>query len=150
VLSGLSTVVQVRAPAAFRGRVLSLYLVALGVAYPVGALVQGPVADKIGIGWTTTATALLLTLVLGAAAVALPGVRRALFGEAEAGAGASGAAEGTLAEGAVAEAVLAEAVLAEAVLAEAVADQAAGGPAVVADGAAEDLRACPLRPFVAG
>jgi MFS family permease len=150
VLSGLSTVVQIRAPAAFRGRVLSLYLVALGVAYPVGALIQGPVADRIGIGWTTTATALLLTLVLGAAAVALPGVRRALFGEAEAGAGASGAAEGTLAEGAVAEAVLAEAVLAEAVLAEAVADQAAGGPAVVADGAAEDLRACPLRPFVAG
>ncbi|HMH91460.1 MAG TPA: MFS transporter [Streptosporangiaceae bacterium] len=82
VLSGLSTVVQVRAPAAFRGRVLSLYLVALGVAYPIGALVQGPVADRIGIGWTTTATALLLTLVMAAAAVSLPGVRRALFGAA--------------------------------------------------------------------
>lgn len=85
VLSGLSTVVQVRAPAAYRGRVLSLYLVALGVAYPVGALIQGPVADRIGIGWTTTATALLLTAVLAVAAVTLPGVRRALFGEAPAG-----------------------------------------------------------------
>jgi MFS family permease len=79
VLSGLSTVVQVRAPAAYRGRVLSLYLVALGVAYPVGALVQGPVADRIGIGWTTTASALLLMLILAVAAVSLPGVRRALL-----------------------------------------------------------------------
>ena len=43
---------------------LSFYLVALGVAYPIGSLIQGPVVDRIGIGWTTTATALLLTLVL--------------------------------------------------------------------------------------
>jgi MFS family permease len=80
VLSGLSTVVQLRAPAAYRGRVLGLYLVALGVGYPVGSLIQGPVVDRIGIGWTTTATALLLALVLAVAAGALPGVRRALFG----------------------------------------------------------------------
>jgi hypothetical protein len=73
-------VVQVRAPAAFRGRVLSLYLVALGVAYPVGSLIQGPVVDRIGIGWTTTGSALLLTLVLGVIAVLRPAVRRALFG----------------------------------------------------------------------
>ncbi|MGH3274714.1 MAG: MFS transporter [Streptosporangiaceae bacterium] len=82
VLSGLSTVVQLRAPAAYRGRVLSLYLVALGVAYPVGALIQGPVADRIGIGWTTTATALLLALVMAVTAAARPGVRHALFGQA--------------------------------------------------------------------
>ena len=42
VLSGLSTLVQLRAPQAYRGRVLSFFLVALGVAYPVGSLVQGP------------------------------------------------------------------------------------------------------------
>ena len=80
VLSGLSAVVQIRAPAAYRGRVLSLYLVALGVAYPVGALIQGPVADRIGIGWTTTASALLLALVMAVVAVSRPAVRRALFG----------------------------------------------------------------------
>jgi MFS family permease len=80
VLSGLSAVVQVRAPSAFRGRVLSLYLVALGVAYPVGSLIQGPVADRIGIGWTTTGSALLLTLVLGVIAILRPAVRHALFG----------------------------------------------------------------------
>jgi MFS family permease len=79
VLSGLSTVVQLRAPQAYRGRVLGLYLVALGVGYPVGALVQGPIVDRIGIGWTTTATALLLTLVMAVAACCLPGVRSALF-----------------------------------------------------------------------
>ena len=80
VLSGLSTVVQLRAPQAYRGRVLSLYLVALGVAYPVGALLQGPVVDRIGIGWTTTGTALLLSLVMAVVAARRPGVRRALFG----------------------------------------------------------------------
>jgi uronate dehydrogenase len=82
VLSGLSTVVQLRAPQAYRGRVLSLYLVALGVAYPVGALLQGPVVDRIGIGWTTTGTALLLSLVMAVVATRGPGVRRALFGTA--------------------------------------------------------------------
>jgi MFS family permease len=89
VLSGLSTVVQVYAPQAYRGRVLSFYLVALGVAYPIGALIQGPVADRIGIGWTTTATALLLALVMAGAGAALPGARRALFRADPAGPAAS-------------------------------------------------------------
>jgi MFS family permease len=78
VLSGLSTVVQLRAPAAYRGRVLSFYLVALGVAYPVGSLVQGPVIDRLGIGWTTAAAAALLSLVMAAVAVWRPGVVRAI------------------------------------------------------------------------
>ncbi|HUZ24936.1 MAG TPA: MFS transporter [Streptosporangiaceae bacterium] len=93
VLSGLSTVVQLRAPQAYRGRVLSLYLVALGVAYPVGALLQGPVVDRIGIGWTTTGTALLLSLVMAVVAARGPGVRRALFG---AGAGKVAPAAGEI------------------------------------------------------
>ncbi len=79
VLSGLSAVVQFHAPSAYRGRVLSFYLVALGVAYPVGSLIQGPIVDRIGIGWTTTGTALLLWLVLGLAAATLPAARRALL-----------------------------------------------------------------------
>lgn len=64
ILSGLSTVVLIRAPAQFRARVLSLYLVALGTIYPVGALVQGTVADRIGLGWTTTTAAALLALIV--------------------------------------------------------------------------------------
>ena len=63
VLSGLQTVAQLHAPAAYRGRVLSFFLVALGVAYPIGALAQGPVADHIGVGWTTVAAALTLAVV---------------------------------------------------------------------------------------
>lgn len=64
VLSGLSTVVQLRAPTEFRGRILSLYLVALGVAYPIGSLIQGPIADQLGLPWTTAGAAISCLIVL--------------------------------------------------------------------------------------
>ena len=65
VLSGLGTVVQLRAPAGLRARVLSLYMVALGVIYPVGAVVHGFVGDRIGLRTVTATTAaLFLGLVL--------------------------------------------------------------------------------------
>jgi MFS family permease len=79
VLSGLSTVVQLRAPAAYRGRVLSFFLVALGVAYPIGSLIQGPVIDTVGVGWTTAGTALLLSLVMLVVAVWRPAFGRELI-----------------------------------------------------------------------
>ena len=82
VLSGLSTVVQLRAPEAYRGRILSFFLVALGVAYPVGSLVQGPVIDRIGVGPTTAATALLLLLIMAVTALRRPGFVRSITGEA--------------------------------------------------------------------
>jgi MFS family permease len=82
VLSGLSTVVQLRAPSELRGRVLSLYLVALGVSYPVGSLIQGPLADRVGLAWTTAGTAALLAVVLLAARVFRPGLLRTLAGPA--------------------------------------------------------------------
>ena len=80
VLSGLSTVVQLRAPSAYRGRVLSFFLVALGVAYPIGSLIQGPVIDQIGVGWTTAGTALLLSLIMLVVAFWRPGTVRAIIG----------------------------------------------------------------------
>ncbi len=103
VLSGLQTVVQLRAPQVSRGRVLSFFLVALGVAYPLGSLAQGPVIDKIGIGWTTGGSALALALVMAAVAWRRPGIARALTGEAAAGsplepAGAGGDVDGVLLE----------------------------------------------------
>ncbi len=85
VLSGLSTVVQLRAPEAYRGRILSFFLVALGVAYPVGSLVQGPVIDRIGIGPTTAGTALLLLLIMAVTALRRPGFARSITGEAKLG-----------------------------------------------------------------
>jgi MFS family permease len=79
VLSGLQTVAQLHAPAAYRGRVLSFFLVALGVAYPIGALAQGPVADHIGVGWTTVGAALVLGLVCVLVAWRRPGFVRAII-----------------------------------------------------------------------
>ena len=78
VLSGLTTLVQLRAPQAYRGRVLSFFLVALGVAYPLGSLAQGPVIDWIGLGWTTAGTALSLSLIMAAVAWRKPGVVRVI------------------------------------------------------------------------
>jgi len=85
VLSGLTTLVQLRAPQAYRGRVLSFFLVALGVAYPIGSLIQGPVIDWIGLGWTTAGTAVLLTLIMAVVTVRRPGFVRAIIGGMDAG-----------------------------------------------------------------
>jgi MFS family permease len=80
VLSGLSTVVQLYAPQAYRGRVLGFFLVALGVSYPIGSLVQGPIADSIGIGWTTASSALVLAVTLISVTILRPGFARAITG----------------------------------------------------------------------
>jgi len=80
VLSGLSTTVQLHAPQAYRGRVMSFFLVALGVSYPIGALLQGPVADSIGIGWTTACSAIALAAIMAAVALLRPGFALAVGG----------------------------------------------------------------------
>jgi MFS family permease len=85
VLSGLSTVVQLTAPAAFRGRVISFFQVALGVSYPIGALVQGPLADAVGVGWMTAASAGLFALICLLAWWRWPGFVRTLIGTGQAG-----------------------------------------------------------------
>ena len=74
VLSGLSTIVQLRAPSELRGRVLSLYLVALGVAYPIGSLIQGPLADSLGLAWTTAGASALLAIAFAVTRVLRPGI----------------------------------------------------------------------------
>lgn len=81
VLSSLSTVVQLRAPAQYRGRVLSIYLVALGVAYPIGSLAQGPIADRFGLPHTTVGAAALLALSLLAIRLGRPSLFRELTAE---------------------------------------------------------------------
>ncbi len=70
ILSGLGTVVQLRAPASLRARILSLYMVALGVVYPIGAVLQGALGDRFGLRRVTFAGAgLFLAVVLVARAV---------------------------------------------------------------------------------
>jgi len=64
VLSGLNTVVQLRAPTAARGRVLGFYMMALGTIYPVGAVCEGALARTFGIRSVTVASGLVLVAVM--------------------------------------------------------------------------------------
>ena len=78
VLSGLNTVVQLRAPAEVRGRVLGIYMVGLGIVYPIGAVLQGWVGDHIGVRAVTVLGALILLGCMAAVAVVRPGIFAAL------------------------------------------------------------------------
>jgi MFS family permease len=78
VLSGLNTVVQLRAPHAARGRVLSLYMLSLGTIYPIGAILQGSVGHVVGVREVTAAGAIVLAVVLAGVLVFRPSAFRAL------------------------------------------------------------------------
>lgn len=78
VLSGLNTVVQTRAPAEARGRVLSIYMMGLGIVYPIGAVLQGWIANRIGVRAVTVAGALVLMAAVAGLAVVRPRVFTAL------------------------------------------------------------------------
>jgi MFS family permease len=78
VLSGLNTVVQLRAPVEARGRVLSIYMMGLGIVYPIGAVLQGGIANHIGVRKVTVAGAMAMAAVLVVIALARPAVFAAL------------------------------------------------------------------------
>ncbi len=59
-LSSFFTVAQLRAPNELRGRVMSAVMVLLGVLYPTGSIVQGWIADGIGLRATTAGAAVIL------------------------------------------------------------------------------------------
>jgi MFS family permease len=63
-LSSFTTVAQLRAPPELRGRVVSVLMMLIGALYPVGSIVQGAIADEIGLRATTTAAAVLLGALL--------------------------------------------------------------------------------------
>lgn len=69
VLAGCNTIVQLNAPADLRGRMLGIYMMALGVIYPIGALLQGWLADWAGLRAVTAGGALLLLAVVAVAGV---------------------------------------------------------------------------------
>ncbi len=77
-LSSFTSIAQLRAPAAVRGRVLSVLLVLLGALYPVGAVLQGAIADEIGLRATTAGAAVLMFVVLLLARLLRPGFADAL------------------------------------------------------------------------
>ncbi len=70
-LASFTTVAQLWAPPELRGRVVSVFMMMLGLVYPVGAIVQGTVADALGgaSGVRTTiavAAVAMFTIVVGA------------------------------------------------------------------------------------
>ena len=69
---------SLRAPEALRGRILSLYMLALGVIYPIGAIIQGAVADRIGLRTVVVGTAALLLAVLVAFYIGRPHLTESL------------------------------------------------------------------------
>ena len=78
VLSGLMTVVQLRAPVTARGRVLSLFMVSLGTVYPIGAVVQGALGDQIGLRATTIGCAAVFFLLFATLVLRTPHLVEAL------------------------------------------------------------------------
>jgi MFS family permease len=78
ILSGLGTLVQLRAPAALRGRILSLYMVALGVVYPIGSVIQGALGDRFGLRVVTAACAVAFVAVMLVAGATRPDLVAAL------------------------------------------------------------------------
>jgi predicted MFS family arabinose efflux permease len=77
-LSSFFTVAQLRAPAQLRGRVLAVNNVILGSLYPLGSVVQGRVADSIGLRATTAGAAIAMAAVLLVVRVVRPGITRAI------------------------------------------------------------------------
>ena len=58
-------VAQQSAPDEMRGRVLAVNAFVLGILFPAGALLQGELADRVGLRWITVASGVLLLAVLG-------------------------------------------------------------------------------------
>ena len=58
-------VAQQSAPDALRGRVLAVNSFVLGIMFPIGTLVQGQLADRVGLRWITGGSGVLLLTVLG-------------------------------------------------------------------------------------
>jgi MFS family permease len=64
--TSFASTTQQSAPDAMRGRVLAVNFLVLGVMFPVGALIQGQIADAIGLRWTTAGSGILLAAGLTA------------------------------------------------------------------------------------
>lgn len=73
-LSSFMTIAQMRAPSAMRGRVLAVNNVVLGTLYPLGAVVQGRIADSIGLRATTAGAAVLMAATVLAVRLTRPGI----------------------------------------------------------------------------
>jgi MFS family permease len=62
VIATDNSCIQALAKEPWRGRVIGIWLTAYGIAYPVGVLVQGILADAVGVRAVLLGDAVLLTL----------------------------------------------------------------------------------------
>ena len=77
-LSSFTGIAQLRSPSAVRGRVMSVLMVLLGSVYPVGAVVQGTLADMWGLRVVTAGSAALMLIMLVVAGIFRPAFSTAL------------------------------------------------------------------------
>jgi predicted MFS family arabinose efflux permease len=82
-LSSFTTIAQLRVPSEIRGRVLAVFTVILGALYPLGSVVQGKIADHIGLRETTIGSAVLMALAMIVTRLLRPGVTAAIDASVE-------------------------------------------------------------------
>jgi MFS family permease len=78
MFTSYSAVAQTRAPASMLGRVVSTNNMLLGLLYPLGAIVQGVIADEIGLRWVTAGSGVLMLIVVITTRIVRPGFSMAL------------------------------------------------------------------------
>lgn len=71
-LSSFSTIAQMRAPSALRGRVMSVNNAVLGLLYPAGLVIHGALADSVGMRTVTIGSGAAVLAVLAARRIATP------------------------------------------------------------------------------
>jgi MFS family permease len=64
VLSGVSTMCQLRAPRELRARIASLFMLGVGGGHSLGLVVQGWLGDRVGLRLVTATTGLLLLAIV--------------------------------------------------------------------------------------
>ncbi len=77
-LSSFTTIAQLRSPSHLRGRVLSFLMVLLGSLYPLGSVLQGAIADRVGLRATTAGAGVLMATALFVVRLSRPAVAHAL------------------------------------------------------------------------
>jgi MFS family permease len=78
VLSGTTTVCQMRAPRVLRARIASLGMLVVGGGHSLGLVMQGWLGDRVGLRLVTAVTALALLLIVGAVRALRPDLLRAM------------------------------------------------------------------------
>jgi MFS family permease len=78
VLSGTSTVCQLRAPRELRARIASLFMLGVGGGHALGLVVQGWLGDRVGLPAVTAVTGLLLFGIVVAVRLTRPDLLEAM------------------------------------------------------------------------